>query len=227
MTMNTAIVLASGGGVRFGGKVPKQFLPLLGKPVFLHSVETFARHPGIQKVIVVCHPEWGEACRHWMAHLHIAWDVIAGGTTRMDSGWNGLQAAGPDTQLVLIHDAARPLLRPALITDLLTAAEVHGAVVPAIACADTLIETREQRVAAIPERALMRRVQTPQAFRYALLLEAFHRARHDGIHNPTDDAGLVHRLGLPVAWIPGDEENVKITTPADFLAAETLLRSRG
>jgi 2-C-methyl-D-erythritol 4-phosphate cytidylyltransferase len=227
MLNNTAIVLASGSGVRFGGKVPKQFLPLLDKPVFLYSVETLARHPGIQKVVVVCHPDWNEGCRQWMAHLQTPWTVVPGGDTRMESGWNGLQAAGSDTQLVLIHDAARPLLRPALISELLEAAHLHGAVVPAVPCADTLIETHEQHVAAIPERVRIRRVQTPQAFRYSLLLEAFRRARHDGVQNPTDDAGLVYRLGLPVVWIPGDEENIKITTQADFLAAETLLRSRG
>lgn len=223
--MIAAIVLASGSGVRLGGDIPKQFRLLGGKPVFLHSLETFDRHPRIERILLVCHPDWMETARKDVDTLETPCEIVAGGTTRMESGWKGLKALTAETQIVLIHDAARPFVKPDLITELIDAADRHGAAVPAVPTADTLVEVKSDFIRAIPDRTQLRRVQTPQAFSYPVIMEAFRRARDDRFTATTDDARLVHRLGRPVAWVEGAESNFKITTQEDLAMAERILAS--
>jgi len=223
--MNAAVVLASGSGSRLGGDVPKQFLSLGGKSVFRYSLDTFDCHPRIDRLVFVCHPEWIERVRKDLCGLATPCSVIAGGTTRMESGWNGLRSLPDATRVVLIHDAARPFVRPDTISALLDAVAIHGAAVPAIPTSDTLIEVEGDLLHSIPDRDRLRRVQTPQAFDYRLLLEAFERAHTDSFTATTDDARLVLRLGRPVAWVEGTTDNFKITTPEDLALAQRFLDS--
>ncbi len=224
--MIAALVLASGSGIRLGGQTPKQFLLLGEKPVYRHSLEVFVRHPAVDHTILVCHPHWMEPVREELGEALPHCTVIAGGETRMESGWNGLRSLDPQTEVVLIHDAARPFVDEALISRLIEAAVHHGAAVPAVPVTDTLIEVDGEQICAMPARERFLRVQTPQVFSYSLIVDAFERARADRIDPPTDDSRLVHRLGHPVAWIQGSETNFKITTAADLRLAEQFLGTR-
>ncbi len=221
--MIAAIVLASGTGARFGGDIPKQFLPLGNRPMFLHSLETFDHHPDIDRLVLACHPDWTQAARGHLRALKKPCEIVPGGATRMESAWNGLQSLPAQTEYVLIHDAARPLVQPDTITALVDAVAVHRAVIAAIATDDTLAEADGNRIVALPDRARFLRVQTPQAFAYSLILDAFKRAWADGFTTTTDDSRIVHRLGHPVAWVEGSERAFKITSPQDLLLAERLL----
>jgi 2-C-methyl-D-erythritol 4-phosphate cytidylyltransferase/2-C-methyl-D-erythritol 2,4-cyclodiphosphate synthase len=224
--MIAALVLASGSGIRLGGPTPKQFLPLGGKPVYRHSLEVFLRHPAVDHTVLVCHPDWIDPVQEELSDLLPPCTIVPGGTSRMESGWNGLRSLDTNTEVVLIHDAARPFVDDALISRLIEAAVRHGAVVPAIPVTDTLIEVKGEQICAMPARERFLRVQTPQVVSYSLIVEAFERARADRIESPTDDSQLVHRLGRPVAWIRGSETNLKITTPADLRLAEEILKTR-
>jgi 2-C-methyl-D-erythritol 4-phosphate cytidylyltransferase len=148
--------------------------------------------------------------------------LIEGGDTRQGSVWNGLQAAS-DAELVLVHDAARPLVDEALIRAVLAATRRAGAAVPLVPVPDTVKRVEGDRVVdTVPREGLML-AQTPQGFRRELLLRAHREARESGVE-ATDDAQLVERLGEEVAWVEGNRVNLKITTPADLVLADRLLR---
>jgi len=226
--MNTAIVLASGSGTRMGADIPKQFLDLGGRPIFMHSVCAFLRNPRIGYLVLVCREDWIERALGWMERedAEKPWSIVLGGETRMDSGDAGLAAAPPETRIALIHDAARPFLGEDLISRLIDAAESRGAAVPLIAVADTLVEMQADGIGDVADRSRLGRVQTPQAFDFSLIRRAFEQARAEGIRNPTDDAQLVRRLGHPVAHVPGEECNFKITTAGDLELARALFQER-
>jgi 2-C-methyl-D-erythritol 4-phosphate cytidylyltransferase len=147
-------------------------------------------------------------------------DVVAGGATRQESVWRALQASPPAVDIVLVHDAVRPFIERRLIDAVVAAAVQHGAAVCALPIAETVKRVRDGMVEATLDRSGLWAVQTPQAFRAALLREAHDKARRDGVAG-TDDAALVERLGHPVRVVAGLPGNVKITTPED------LRRARG
>lgn len=224
------ILVAAGRGVRLGGDVPKQFLPLAGVPMLLWSVRAFASHPAVCHVVVVLPPELVHTPPLWLApHIGAALAVTPGGAERTDSVAAGLAALAPGAGIVLVHDAARPLVRHDLVDRVVAAARRGVGAVPAIPVADTLKEldaTNPQRVGRTLARDRIVRVQTPQGFPRALLQEAHDDARRAGITG-TDDAALVERLGRPVEAVPGDTSNIKVTTPADLARAEWLLQRAG
>jgi 2-C-methyl-D-erythritol 4-phosphate cytidylyltransferase/2-C-methyl-D-erythritol 2,4-cyclodiphosphate synthase len=218
-----ALLVAAGRGARFGAEQPKQFLPLLGRPVLRHAAESLLREGGVAGIQPVCAP--GEEAR--LAALLDglpARSPVAGGATRQASVLNGLEALAADPpDVVLVHDAARPVVPAGTIAALLAAlAEVPGAI-PALPVADTLKRGEDGRIDATVPRAGLFRAQTPQAFRYADLLAA-HRAA--GAEEATDDAQLLERAGLPVALVPGHESNVKITWPEDLTRVEATMLAR-
>jgi 2-C-methyl-D-erythritol 4-phosphate cytidylyltransferase len=152
------------------------------------------------------------------------WVLEAGGARRQDSVRLGLERLDPDCEIVVVHDAVRPLVSPALIDRLAEAADRDGAAVAGLPVTDTIkIVAPGRRVRSTPARDSLWAVQTPQAFRVALLREAHARGKKDGVE-ATDDAMLVERLGKTVAVLEGDPSNIKITTPEDLLLAEALLR---
>lgn len=214
-----ALVVAAGEGRRFGG--PKQFAYLKGQPVLEWTLARFDAHPDIRRIILVL-PDENDRKHYQLRYPKIA-EVVRGGERRQDSVWQGFRLLDPArTKLVLVHDGARPLAGADLISRVLAAAADKGAAVPVVPVEDTLKETAGGRVTGTPDRARLVRAQTPQGFRYDVLLRALEAARADRFFG-TDEAQLVERLGGEVAAVEGDPRNLKITTPLDLVIAEALL----
>lgn len=211
MGKTAALIVAAGQGVRAGATVPKQYARLAGKPMIAHSHAALSSHPAIEEVLVVI----GEGQDAALAKALGPVPFAVGGATRRESVRNGLAAI--DADRVLIHDAARPFLSHAVIDALLAALETHEGALPALPVADTLARGGDVLGEMVPRDGLVR-VQTPQAFHMATIVEA-HRLWPEG-REATDDAQMVRALGREVALVPGDIELEKITHPADFAAAE-------
>ncbi len=207
-----ALIVAAGQGLRAGGDVPKQFALLAGKPMLAHSHAALAAHPAIDAVLVVIGEGQGAALEAALGPVRF----VIGGATRRESVRNGLEALDGFDR-VLIHDAARPFLSPAVIDALSRALDDHDGALPALPVADTLARGSDRLGETVSRDGLLR-VQTPQAFRHATILEA-HRAWPED-REATDDAQMVRALGHDVAIVAGDPMLEKITHPADFAAAE-------
>ncbi|MGV6872759.1 2-C-methyl-D-erythritol 2,4-cyclodiphosphate synthase [Pseudochelatococcus sp. B33] len=208
--------------------LPKQYRPLAGVPVLARTLDAFLGHPGIARVQAVIGADDIDRYERAIAALSRRDGLLApvvGGSTRQESVFAGLHALRNDPPaVVLVHDGARPFVSAALIDAAIAAARAHAAAIPGTSVTDTikLVDDRD-RVAATPERARLRAVQTPQAFDYRLLLGAHARARAEGLSSFTDDGALAEWAGSPVTVFPGDPDNVKLTTQADFDAAERRL----
>jgi 2-C-methyl-D-erythritol 4-phosphate cytidylyltransferase/2-C-methyl-D-erythritol 2,4-cyclodiphosphate synthase len=217
-----AVVVAAGRGLRAGGEVPKQYRFLAGRPAIRPSLVLFAEHREIGLVQPVIHAD----DRHLFEQAAEGLDLLApvlGGATRQASVRAGLEAImlrKPD--VVLIHDAARPFASASLITRAIAAGAKTGAAVPVVPVADT-VKTVDAggTVTGTLDRARLRIVQTPQAFRFGPLLDAHKRAQQAAREDFTDDAALAEWAGLTVTTFEGEAGNVKLTTADDFLRAET------
>ena len=210
-----AVLVAAGSGTRFGAETPKQFLSLGGKPVLRHAAETLVEHVGMLQPVGDKAPI--EAALEGLRHL----PPVPGGATRQQSVHAGLEALGADApDVVLVHDAARPLIPPGTIPALLAALEHAPGAIPAIPVADTLKRVVDGVITATAPRDGLYRAQTPQAFRFPILLAA-HRAGTAGA--ATDDASLLEAAGLTVAIVPGSEDNIKLTWPEDLRRLERAM----
>jgi len=223
-----SIVLAAGEGSRLGAGEPKGFVPLAGRALFLHSLEALAAVPGLREQVLVVPPGAAAAARgRWGAEfgrLRVT-AVVEGGARRQDSAAAGFRALPPGAEVVLIHDAARPLVRTEDAVRVAEAAAREGAALLAVPLSDTVKrEGPAGRVAETLDRRGLWRAQTPQGFRRAVYAEALARAERDGAE-ATDDAALVERAGGAVALVEGDGSNLKVTTEADLRAAERLLEA--
>ncbi|WP_027134463.1 2-C-methyl-D-erythritol 4-phosphate cytidylyltransferase [Geminicoccus roseus] len=215
------LVVAAGRGERFGSDLPKQYLDLLGSSVLRRAIHPFLDHPritGVRAVIAPGHENYYQAA---MAGLDLLPPVI-GGATRQDSVLAGLEAlAGDPPDLVLVHDAARPLVTRGLIDRVLLALDQADAALPGLPVVDSLRRVEAGRVCGEISRDGLVRAQTPQGFRFQTVLDA-HR-RHAGDTSVTDDVELVRRDGGQVAWVDGEEDNLKVTRSDDLaIAARTL-----
>lgn len=229
-----ALIVAAGSGTRFGaGDVPKQYAPLLGRPVLRWSVDLLRRHPAVSTICIVIQPEHKQLCQAALAGLP-AEDVLIvdGGATRQQSVRKGLEALAstscpPDH--VLIHDGARPCASSALIGHIIAAlAAGKTCAVPALAVTDTLKKLSPAAPSGVETqpRDGLYAVQTPQGFSFADIL-ALHR-RFEAEDNLTDDTSLMERAGLPVSIEAGERDNIKITYPDDIRAATAILsQARG
>jgi len=217
-----AVLVPAGGiGTRLGRRTPKQFLSLGGATILVRTLTHFRRHPGVRAIVVAAPPEHLARTRRLVARSGPRpVEVVAGGATRQESVWQALQAAPSEVDIVLVHDAVRPFIDRRLIDAVVAAAAAHGAAICALPIAETIKRVRDDVVETTLDRSGLWVVQTPQAFRSALLREAHDKARRDGVV-ATDDAMLVEWLGQPVRVVPGLAGNVKITTPED------LRRARG
>lgn len=227
-----AIVLAGGDGNRFGGEKPKQFIRLAGDPILVRTVRALAEVP-FDRLVVVSHPSWIAETEQLLATigLPVPVSVVAGGATRNESTWNGLQSLdADDDDVVLVHDAVRPLLPREVILRsiepvLSGRADSTDTVIPS---ADTLVIVEGDEVVEIPDRSRYRRGQTPQSFRRRVLAQAYEAAARSGDLGATDDCSLVlrHVPGARVIAVAGDEVNLKITTQIDLVMADRMIQMR-
>ncbi|MBR4772829.1 MAG: 2-C-methyl-D-erythritol 4-phosphate cytidylyltransferase [Bacteroidales bacterium] len=228
---NIAVVLAGGTGSRFGSPVPKQFLQLSGRAVIEYSIEVFNGHSAIDEVAVVVHPDWRDEMERIIGRNH--WGkmtkVIDGGSERYMSSLNAIMAYidYPDDTNLLLHDAARPMVSMQIVDHVVDALRTHEAVGVAVPSTDTVWEVHPditendvgRFVARIPERRLMWRAQTPQAFRLPLIRDAYQRALQDPMFQATDDCGVVRKYmpSTKIYVVEGLEKNRKITFAEDLL----------
>jgi 2-C-methyl-D-erythritol 4-phosphate cytidylyltransferase/2-C-methyl-D-erythritol 2,4-cyclodiphosphate synthase len=219
-----AIIVAAGRGLRAGSGGPKQYRAIGGRSVISRAMEAFCSHPQIFAVQPVLNPDDAAMFEAAVSHMRYR-PPVSGGVTRQASVRAGLEAlAAEPPDIVLIHDAARPFVTQAVISRAINAAERTGAAVPAIAVADTIKLVGEAGdVVATPERARLRIAQTPQSFRYDVILDAHRNAARAGRDDFTDDAALAEWAGLTVATFEGDPANMKLTTPEDFVREEARL----
>ena len=212
-----AIIVAAGRGTRAGGRLPKQWQILGGRPVAAHAMARFAAHPSITQLVLVLHPDDVDTAL-WPRDP--AAQIVTGGETRAASVRAGLEALDADIDQVLIHDAARPLVSSALLDRVLEALQTHQGAAPAVKVTDTLWHGYAGQVTGVQDRTGLYRAQTPQGFHLAPLLAAL--AISTGTE--TDDVAVARAAGLDVAIVAGDEDNIKITTPDDFARVEQLMR---
>jgi 2-C-methyl-D-erythritol 4-phosphate cytidylyltransferase len=212
-----------------GGGLPKQFTSLGGVPILVHTLRAFERSDRVVTVVLVVPEADREYCRKDIVSrygLTKVVAIVAGGEQRQDSVRRGLAAVEEGIELVLVHDAVRPFLTPAMIDRVIERAAECGAAVTAIPLPDTVKQAGEDgRIERTVDRAKLWLAQTPQAFKRLLLEEAHRKAEAEGFP-ATDDAQLVERLGHRVAIVEGSGENIKITRPEDLAIGEAILATR-
>ncbi|MBK3647374.1 2-C-methyl-D-erythritol 4-phosphate cytidylyltransferase [Streptomyces sp. MBT33] len=228
-----AVIPAAGRGVRLGPGAPKALRALGGTPMLVHAVRAMAASRAVSLVVVVAPPDGASEVKSLLdAHAlpeRTDFLVVPGGDSRQESVRLGLDALPPDYDIVLVHDAARPLVPVDTVDAVIEAVRAGApAVVPALPLADTVKEVgpadpgEPEPVVATPSRARLRAVQTPQGFDRATLV----RAHEEVTEDVTDDASMVERLGLGVVVVPGHEEAFKVTRPLDLVLAEAVLARR-
>jgi len=217
----SAILLAAGRGTRLGASHPKAYLPLRGRPILLYSLEAFSRCPLISELVVVIHPDDTERARHVLKVFEKPVRVVYGGAQRQDSALAGVRAASGD--FVMVHDAARPLVSLGLIERVIAAMKTHGAAVPALPVTDSLKRVSEDLIIADIDRAELFSAQTPQGFERKLLLEALERACAQGRYFTDEASVLLAMSNVRAKVVPGEVQNIKITTEADLRLAERLV----
>lgn len=219
-----ALIPAAGLGARFGGTTPKQYLPLHGRPLLWHAMVALARHPHIESVFVVLHPDDQHFMQQPWRELGGIEGLRVGGETRAQTVLNGLRAMSgvADDDWVLVHDAVRPCLTAAMIDRLIAeVGEDRAGGLLAVPLADTLKRADAgARVIATEPREDRWRAQTPQMFRHGLLLAAL-----TGVRDVTDEASAVEAMGLQPKLVMGSDLNLKVTYPEDMLLAELMLRA--
>jgi len=222
------VVPAAGRGMRVGGEIPKQYLPIAGKPLLMHTLERVASHPRVTGLMLVLAPD----DKHWSPITRVQGKPLRtaiGGEHRADSVLAGLGALVEhidSAEFVLIHDAARPCVRHADITRLLELGIPGGGGLLATALSDTLKRAdAENRVIATEPREARWRAQTPQMFRLGELIAALESCRRSGI-TATDEAMAMERTGARPLLVPGSGDNIKVTTQTDFALAEFMLERR-
>ena len=206
-----------------GADRPKAFLNLAGQPLLLHAALAFEEAPSVRRVVVVVPEDEVETARGILNLLEKPLAVVPGGPRRQDSVLEGLKQAPEGFDgVVLVHDAARPLVDVRLIEDVARAAEEGGAALPVLPVVDTVKRLRDGFVVETLDREVLGAAQTPQGFRFELLVSAYEAAFRDHV-TLTDEAMAVERIGAPVRAVPGSPRNRKITTPEDLAWAEGLV----
>lgn len=221
--MDYIIIVAGGKGLRMGGDLSKQFMPLHGKPVLMHTIERFRAYSDELKIILVLPHEqqdyWRQICQKH--NFTVEHTVVDGGQTRFHSSQNGVAAVPDDaTGVIGIHDGVRPFVSEETIARCFEAARQFGAALPVLPVTDTLRRVTDDGGYNV-QRNDYRTVQTPQTFDAQLLKQAFKQPYSD---NFTDDASVVEALGHKVTMVDGNRENIKLTTPFDLVVAEALIK---
>ena len=226
--MNMALVFAGGTGIRMNSRArPKQFLELYGKPIIIHTLEHFERHPEIDGIIVICLASWLEKLEILLRkyEIHKVKRVVPGGSGGYESIYFGLEAmediCGPD-DIVLIHDGVRPLITRELISDNIAAVVKHGTAISVEPVRESVISSSDgQSIDNVPTREHMYIAKAPQSFRYHMIRDLYRKAREAG--TPTvDSAHLLSLYGVKMHMVPSTPNNIKITGPSDFYILRAL-----
>jgi 2-C-methyl-D-erythritol 4-phosphate cytidylyltransferase len=219
-----AIIPAAGAGVRMGGETPKQFLALEGVPIVVHTLRKFDLADSIDEIFLGLRPEDMDRARAEIEREHFSKPVhlIPGGASRQETVALALRQAPPTAQIVVVHDAVRPFVTPEMICQAIEAARKSGAAILGIPSVDTVKQVERQTILGTLPRERIVLAQTPQAFRFEILKEAFDRALADG-YEGTDESSLVERLGYTVVILMGSDRNIKITKPSDLPLARLFI----
>jgi 2-C-methyl-D-erythritol 4-phosphate cytidylyltransferase len=228
MSQVTALIVGAGEGRRLGGDVPKAYIAIGGRPMVLRTLDRFFSAQTIEQLILVVAARDLTRCEAMLradaALSRRSWTLQSGGASRQQSVKNGLAKVDPNTDIVVIHDGARPFVTPRLIDRCVEAARNQGAVVVGVPVRDTIkVVAGDRRVQTTPARSSLWEIQTPQVFRREWIIEAHERAAQQAFE-ATDDAMLVERTGKSVFVLDGETTNIKITTSEDVWLAEALLR---
>ena len=220
----SVIIPAAGQGTRMGSSTPKQFLLLNGQPILHHTLRAFETSGCVNSVtLVVPENDLAMARKKW--DYNIVKNIIQGGKERQDSVYNGFKAIDVDTDIVIVHDGVRPFATPDLIQRSIEAARQYGAAITAIPVNDTIKHVNEKGfVTRTVDRNGLWRVQTPQAFQYKVLDQAFQKAVNDSYYG-TDEGSLLEYAGKEIKVIEGSELNIKITRKEDIILGEGILNS--
>lgn len=216
-----AVIVAAGSASRMKG-IDKAIVPLKGEPVILRTVRNFQNCDAVSEIVIVTREDLILPIQSLCGGLSKVRAVVAGGSSRQESVWQGLNALSDKVKLAAVHDGARPFADWQLIDRVIRAANTYGAAAPAIPVKDTIKVVQGRIVQHTPDRSTLFAVQTPQVFDLDLLRGALTKAKQEGA-DLTDDCSAVERMGMSVKIVEGDERNIKVTTPMDLKIAELLL----
>ena len=231
--MNIALIIAGGRGMRMGQEIPKQFITVNDKPIIAYTMEAFERHPDIDVIAVVCVEGWESILAAYARQYRISKlkHIIPGGENGQGSIRNGVfeleKHYSPD-DLVLIHDAIRPMVSQDIISGCIATTREHGSAIVTVPCQEAMLETEDQRSthSSYP-RENLKRTQTPQGFPIGTICDAHRRALERGITNSVASCTLMVELGETIWFCAGSEKNIKLTTPDDLEIFKALLQLKG
>lgn len=222
----SVIIPAAGYGRRMNASVNKQYLTIKGKPILAYTLDIFEKCPLIKEIILVIRKDEFKICQQQVLkpYHYKKVKLVEGGDTRQQSVYAGLKAVAPQTDIVMTHDGARPMIQESVVIQSIYETMEHQATVVGVPAKNTIKVIRSDGfVEYTPDRDFLVEIQTPQTFEHKLLLEAHEKALKEGVEG-TDDAFLVERLGHPVKIVPGHYSNIKITTPEDLIIAESIIK---
>ncbi|MBO4658899.1 MAG: 2-C-methyl-D-erythritol 4-phosphate cytidylyltransferase [Prevotella sp.] len=231
--MNIALIIAGGSGNRMGQDIPKQFMHIDGAPIVIHTLMCFQRHPDIQEIAVVCLKGWETVLQSYANQFNVTKlkHIFPGGYTGMESIHNGiyglLEAGYDKNDLVLIHDAVRPLLSQDIISSNIAICKAYGYAITGIKCREAILESEDgfTTSTSIPRDRLIR-TQTPQTFRLGNIISAHEEAKEKGIHDSVASCTLCAELGnREMHIVPGSEKNIKVTTIEDLEILKALMHT--
>jgi len=230
--MNIALIIAGGSGQRMHQDIPKQFINVYDKPVVIYTLEAFQKHPDIDAIQVVCLDGWHEILRAYAKQFKISKlvGVVSGGKNGQASIFNGISALKDiynEDDIVLVHDAIRPMISSEIISDCIAKCNIFGSGIAAIPCTEAMLATND-RISSCStyDRSKLMRAQTPQAFLLGKLLWAHEEAAKRGITNSVASCTLMIELGETVYFSAGSEKNIKLTTTDDLEIFKALLNTK-
>jgi len=219
--VNTAIIVAAGSGTRFGSDIPKQFVAIAGKPLLVYTLEKFEACNEIDEIVLVLSADQISNFRSEISKLK---KVVTGGTSRAESVQNGLAAVSEDTQIVAVHDGARPLVSVDEISRTVRKAAETGAACLVAQVSDTIKHVENGEIVRTVDRTKLRRALTPQAFKVEILKRAYEEFGAD--ESATDECYLVEKLDVPISCVGGSSQNIKVTRSEDIRLVEAILSEK-
>ncbi len=230
--MNIALIFAGGSGTRMNSKArPKQFLQFFGKELIIHTLENFQNHPEIDAITIVCIEEWIPYLNKLLKKFDISKvkAVVSGGKTGQESIYKGLcvtKEYADEKSIILVHDGVRPFINEDVISACIKSVRDNGSAITVVPATETIITTENNKITSITDRSKCQLARAPQCFYLGELLETHTKAINDGNLNMIDSASLMKEYGHTLYTVPGNVDNIKITTPADFYTFKALYEVR-